>query len=108
VRGWLGTPFARLVLLVSAYILWSVAFVALYAGHGLLCMQGGGGIVRPTLGLVVAALLAPHALLSWQAWVWRKRNGEQTLPLITFVIALSAIPATCWIALPVLMLTPCY
>ncbi|WP_031556171.1 hypothetical protein [Parvularcula oceani] len=106
--GWRGAPLTRLLALVSAYLLWSLVFVWLYGGHGVLCQSGLSRLVKPVLAAGAAGLLGLHALLLWRLFAWYRRTEEERiLPRLAVLLAASAMPAAAWLFLPVLFLSTC-
>ncbi len=111
-------PFLALVTLVSGYVLWSLAFVALYAGHALSCAGSGA---RPALGQPIAVwvLLGLWALfivahLGLVQWVRRQPRPDPTqagasrfLRAAMVALAATAGVATVWIGVPLLLVDPC-
>lgn len=112
-------PFAALVILISGFIVWSLVFVALYAGHALGCAWYDVG--QPSAGANVDRLLAGLwalgvALQVWLLlWIWRRAvagNGTDTGvgPFIktgAVALAAGAALATAWLGLPMLLLDAC-
>jgi hypothetical protein len=110
--------FATLVILVMGYALWSIAFVALYAGHGLSCEadaidRAALGVSLPTwiIGSIWLFLIIGTSVFA--AWVERTYQVPTDEPprsfihAVTLAIAASASLATLWIGLPVLLVSPC-
>ena len=98
--------------LLGGYLVWSAAFVALYALHGLACAFVAGDSVglRAALGAVwLAHVAAGVALLSW---LWRHACdvGEGTTRFVAQVavtLAATGIVATAWTGLPLLLTRAC-
>lgn len=106
--SWSREPFVHLVWLVLAYLMWSIVFVLLYGGHGGFCTRGANSLVQPVLGIATAGFLLLHVLLIWRARVWRRRSREDAmLPRLTVIVSASALPASCWLLIPLLFLVPC-
>jgi hypothetical protein len=101
--------------LVAPFALWALAFVLLYAGHGLACGIG----VRPghfdletrwALTALLVTFLVAHGGLAW--WFWRRLRVAEEPPLqfirrAAFTLAVAAMATTFWTGLPVLTLSIC-
>ena len=106
---------AELFGLLAPFLLTGLAFVVLYAGHGLACGLGlpasaGAGGIRVALAALLVMFLVVHAWLAW--WFWRRWRSGKTPPLsflrlASLVLAVSAGAATAWIGFPVLVLSIC-
>jgi hypothetical protein len=102
------------------WIVWSFAFVLLYAVLSLGCMfgwhggsVGGSNLLTPLLAAIwVGHLAVLGALL---AFTWRARpsadeHGTGTHRLLSFATRVgyvSALMATVWLGFPILLLAPC-
>jgi hypothetical protein len=97
--------------LVAGFALWSLAFLALYGGHGTLCAleADGGPAARAVLLGIWAAILAAHiGLIVWLARRWRAAPEQlRFIRLLSVILAVAAMAATVWTGLPVATLTLC-
>lgn len=97
--------------LLAGFGVWSLAFVALYGGHGFLCAveAGGGPSARVVLlGIWAAVLVAHIGLILWFARRWRASPDElRFIRLVSLILAIAAMAATVWTGLPVTTLTLC-
>lgn len=101
--------------LVAGFLLWGLAFVTLYGGHGFACGVGvtaGHHDGTTRIALVIAFLLfvAAHAALAW--WFWKRLGRAEDRPLrfvrfASFVLAVAALVATLWTLGPPLLLSIC-
>jgi len=110
-----GRPRA-LVSLIAGYLVWSSCFVALYGllsvGCTLQLQLRAGPFGTNGLTLLLAAVWLLHlAVLAWliRSALRRRTGGEAPafLRRITLLLHLSALAATLWIGLPLLLLPPC-
>lgn len=101
-------PLLALVALVSGYVVWSLAFVAVYAGHSLACIVGAENPRAPVLALW-ALHLALHAGLLW-ALIRGWRPAEEAVEYVRmgaiWLAATSAV-VTLVTGAPALLLPPC-
>jgi hypothetical protein len=105
----------ELVGLVSPFLLWGLAFVALYASHGAACGLGlveraGVGSVRLVLSVLLAVFLAAHCRLAFAYWRrWRREDTGSVhfVRLASFILALGALATTAWTGFPVILLSIC-
>jgi hypothetical protein len=100
--------------LVAGFALWSLAFVALYGGHGLACgmeVQPGAGssLTRWLLvGAWIVFIIAHVVLILWLARRLRGAEGSvRFIRRVSLVLALGALGATVWTGLPVVTLSIC-
>lgn len=98
--------------LVAGFALWSLAFVLLYGGHGLICSvvaPVGESGARALLFAIWATMIAAHlALIVW--FVFRLRAGEVSVRFVrltSLTLAVAALGATIWIGLPLISLKIC-
>lgn len=108
-------PMLAFVVLVSGYVLWSVTFIAFYAGHHLTCEAVGTaqvlGIAAPLLvvGVLWVGMTALQAGLLW--WVGRLLPSEEGaagfVRRVTLGLAAAALAAAILLGLPVLFSPPC-
>ncbi|KJS36169.1 MAG: hypothetical protein VR70_14370 [Rhodospirillaceae bacterium BRH_c57] len=107
-----AAAFGVLVAMIAGFLLWTSAFVALYAVFSLACVHDWP---MPRL-LVVGAWLvhvAGHgALVAWTLRWWRVRPTDPTgsrpfLRLAAVTIAIAALGATVWTGLPVVLTFGC-
>ncbi|MDQ1080683.1 hypothetical protein [Pseudoroseomonas cervicalis] len=114
-RGWARRlPGAALATL--AFILWSLAFVALYAAVSVGCAAGweavpvGPASLQRLVMLAVWALhLALLGLLGWAAWSAEPLDDAERSfrRVVGFGGCALALAATFWTGLPVLMTSSC-
>jgi hypothetical protein len=101
--------------LVAGFLLWGLAFVVLYGGHGFACGVGVrpghyDGVTRIALGATFLTFVAAHAALAWWLWKRLRRAGEPPLRFVrfaSFVLAVAALVTTVWTLFPVLALSIC-
>lgn len=98
--------------LVAGYVVWSAAFVALYALHAAGCEWGWPpAVLRAVLVALWLAHLALIAGLTWAAWRWRARRaaaGEaRFVGDATLVLSAAALFATLWTLFPAAVLELC-
>ncbi len=114
----MARPALRLLLVVGGLLVWSSAFVTLYAGLSVGCQLGLDrhgllGVDLVTLALVLLGLvhLAPLAwLLRRHGRMQADAAGDRTasfLARLGLVIAAIGAVATLWVAFPALILPPC-
>lgn len=107
----------HLLQLALGLIIWSLYFVALYAGLSLGCLYGAtaSGIGWTNLLVLLFTLLVATALfgLAWRNWRWLKRDALNARISQIFVARLGAILhsvaafATLSVGAPALVLIPC-
>lgn len=97
--------------LVAGFALWSLAFLALYAGHGTLCAveaDGGPAARAVLLGIWTAIVIAHIGLINWFARRWRAAPEQlRFIRLVSLILAVVAMAATVWTGLPAATLTLC-
>ncbi len=97
--------------LVAGFALWSLAFLALYVGHGTLCPleAGGGPEARAVLlGIWAVIMIAHTGLIVWFARRCRSASSEMRfIRSVSLILAIAAMVATVWTGLPVATLTLC-
>lgn len=104
---------ARLLWATAGFILWSLAFIALYAGVSLGCrspLASAELFGLNALNLALAALLLITILpLAWLVAASSRRAAgtNSFLVRLEFSLAVLGLLATLWIGLPVLFLEPC-
>jgi hypothetical protein len=99
--------------LAAGFALWSLAFIALYGAHGLLCSPSvwslsDGGKRAFLVGIWLALMLAQGVLIYW--FILRLRAATAALRFIRLTslsLAIAALAATAWIGLPVVTLHLC-
>lgn len=101
--------------LVAGFLLWGLAFVVLYGGHGFACGVGVApgnqdGTTRIALVAAFLGFVVAHAALAW--WFWKRLRGAQEPPLrfvrfASFILALAALVATLWTLGAPLFLSVC-
>lgn len=105
---------ADLLGLIAPFLLWGLAFVVLYAGHGVACglelYQEGAVTVRAALSMLLVLFLAANAWLA--QWFWNRwRSGDtpqqRFVRFASFVLAIGAVATTAWTGVPVLVLSIC-
>lgn len=102
---------------VAGFIVWSIAFVALYAVQALGCEWGWhlrdvGPVSKQhlVLGAIFAGHVAVIVLLSLIAWRWWSGNGNGAsgfIRIAAVALSVSALVATIWTGLPAVVLTAC-
>ena len=109
----------NLVLLIAGFILWSVAFSALYGALGVGCELGWQERAFGPVSLntaVLAAILAGHLLLhaALVVWLWRRTYGARGHPPPSRFLAFTSLGtaicgmiATLWTGAPIAVLTQC-
>ena len=105
----LATP----AVLLGGYVLWSAAFVALYAVHGAGCElvePGRRGALRIALAAAWLAFVAAGIALA--AAVIRRRRAGATPPrrflaAVAAGLAVTGAIATAWTGLPLALTDPC-
>jgi hypothetical protein len=110
-------PFTALLVLVSGYVLWSFAFVAMYAGHALSCTADGTrmmfGVAVATWTPALAYVVHFLAHIGLIAWIWRSfPRGDGAGGLLwrgAFALAVTAAAAAATLVtgLPILLVSPC-
>lgn len=106
-------PATPLLMLVAGFVLWSIAFVALYTAHGLTCAMANAttlplGGLAPSLTL--CAFLAAHLLL--YRWIdGRVRAGMVAGPPLigraAVALAVGAAGATLWTGMVIAVVPNC-
>ncbi len=85
------------------FILWSSAFIILYAGHAYLCETGADfNIIRITLAILIGLHLMAFAV-SFKII----RSREQIFSNVSLWVLIGGLIATCATFLPSLLLSPC-
>lgn len=105
--------FGELLALVAPFVIWSLAFVALYGLHGGVCAAAppGDGGLWLRAGLIGTWVVMGAVAVLWTVWAWRRRDSGS--PAVRFIRALSAGVAvsgavsTVWVGLPILLLPVC-
>ena len=102
---------------VAGFVVWSIAFVALYAVQALGCEWGWhlrdvGPVSQQhlVLGAIFAGHVAVIALLSLIAWRWWSGNGNGArgfIRIAAVALSVSALVATIWTGLPAVVLSAC-
>lgn len=102
---------------VAGYIVWSVAFVALYAVQALGCKWGWHlrqvgpvSLQHLVLGAIFAGHVAVITVLSLIAWRWWRSKGDDEGRFIrasAVALSVSALVATIWTGLPAVVLAAC-
>ena len=96
--------FLALLGLVSGFVLWRAAFIALYGGHGTLCAAAASG--RWVLAAVWVAFIAAHVGLF--LWLRRSYRFEGDLPnagllrWATLTLAVASGVTTVWTGIPII------
>lgn len=105
-------PPVLLVVFVAGFLIWSLAFVALYAAHSLICARAPGWPPAIAHG-VMAAIWIGHlaAIAALAAWIVRRHPTERSdlrfLQRTSLMLALAAGIATVWTGLPILTTRAC-
>ena len=102
--------FWRLVLLIAAFLIWSLAFIALYGVHGAACAAGWATAgdpwpLRLTLIGVWAALTLAAA--AFALWTWRRPAKDGFLRRSTMAIAVIGALSTAWLGAPLFLVRVC-
>lgn len=102
-------PLAIFVTLVSGYVLWSLVFIALYAGHGLVCIVMPGSAQTAMVG-VWGGAIALHAVLA--LWLARTNvlDRNSVSPFVrrcAIGLAMASLAAAIGVGLPILFLASC-
>lgn len=106
-------PFADLLALVGALVLWSLAFIALYGAHGVACAQGWASPDEPwplRLTLIGLWLVMTALSLAYALWSWRRglpQGSERFLRLTTLAVAAVGAVSTAWLGLPLFLVRVC-
>lgn len=102
-------PFGELLLLVTSFVIWSLAFVALYALHSLACEFGWAPALAR--GSLIAAWVGHAAVAAaFLAWTLRRRQGRGALRFLhdaTAGLAVAGAVGTLWVGLPVVLSELC-
>lgn len=102
-------PFVELLLLVTPFVIWSFAFVALYALHALGCARGWppevarGGLVAAWLGHAALA----GGFLAWARGRPAAGDAWRFVRDATAGLALAGAVGTLWVGLPVILNEMC-
>lgn len=110
---------ANLLLLVAGFVLWSVAFSALYGALGMGCEYGWQdrpfgpvSINTAVLAAILVFHLALHVALA--IWLWRRTYGAKGHPpparflaWASFGTAIGGLVTTLWTGAPIAFLTQC-
>jgi len=106
--------FWRLVLLVAAFLIWSLAFIALYGAHGVACAAGWAGPDNPwplRLTLIGAWGIMTVGAAAFAAWTWKRPIEDQPAQLflrnVTLATAVIGVVATAWLGAPLFLLRIC-
>jgi len=116
-----GLSLWRLLRMVAGLVVWSSAFVVLYAGYSLGCMQievsDEAGLLNPVTAILVAFSLAHLVALFVLLFLWRKYPARQVANeseasyrfcyWLEGAILLFSLLGVLMIAFPVVMVTPC-
>ncbi len=110
----------RLLIATGAFVIWSIAFVVLYAGYSVGCEVGLdrneiGGINALTLtlaGLWLAHLVALGGMQWYGIALWRRTEGQDAglhrfLAATTCLLSASGIVALIFLGFPLLLTPPC-
>lgn len=106
--------FWRLVLLVAAFLIWSLAFIGLYGVHGVACAAGWADPGNPwplrlTLIGVWGIMTAGAGLFA--AWTWRRpikdQPAQRFLRNATLATAVIGVVATAWLGAPLFLVRVC-
>lgn len=105
--------------MIGAFVVWTAYFGAIYAFLSVACVADlGDAAIRMALLIMTGATLALIAFFAWRALrVWRlEASGASSEPdpsrrhfmaLATVMISGLAFVSTVWVALPILLLSPC-
>lgn len=110
---------ANLLLLIAGFVLWSIAFSALYGALGVGCELGWQDVRLGPISLntaVLAAILLGHLALhaALVVWLWRRSfdakghpQPSRFLAYASLGTAVSGLIATLWTGAPIAFLTQC-
>lgn len=106
--------FWRLVLLVAAFLIWSLAFIALYGVHGVACAAGWASVQDPwplRLALLGVWAIMTAGAAAFAAWTWKRPIDDQPttrfLRNATLAVAVIGVVATAWLGAPLFLVRVC-
>ncbi len=104
--------FGVLVAMIAGFLLWTSAFVALYAVFSLACIYDWPAPRLFVVGVWLVHLIAHGALVAWTLRWWRARPADPADPrpflrLAAVTIAIAALGATVWTGLPAVLSFSC-
>ncbi len=106
--------FWRLVLLVAAFLIWSLAFIGLYGVHGVACAAGWASVQNPwplRLALIGLWLVMTSAAAAFALWTWKRPLEDQAaqrfLRNATLAVAVIGVVATAWLGAPLFLVRVC-
>jgi hypothetical protein len=96
----------RAIVVLAGYLVWSLALVAVYATHGVLCALAAAA--PSTVRLLAIGVWLVHVALGIGVTVWlRTRARVDFLAGLAFALALTGAIATAWTGLPLLYTEAC-
>jgi hypothetical protein len=106
--------FWRLVLLVAAFLIWSLAFIGLYGVHGAACAAGWVSAQDPwplRLILIGVWIIMTLGAGVFAAWTWKRpiddQPAQQFLRNATLATAAIGVIATAWLGAPLFLVRLC-
>lgn len=97
-----------LLRLAAPFTLWLVAFSLLYGLHGLACAARSPLPPEAARAILAAAALgAVAAQVALAVWLGRRSRGPDLLARATGILAVAAVIAVAWTAIPALVLPIC-
>lgn len=102
-------PVGEFLALVTGFVTWSLAFVALYGLHSLGCEHRWPADMAR--GALIAAWLGHAAVAAaFLLWTLRRRGGEGAVRFVreaALALAAAAAIGTLWLGMPVLLADLC-
>lgn len=107
-------PPRRMLLIVMGFVVWSIAFIALYATNAIGCaFDWPAGVQRSVLIALYAVHLIALAVMAF--WTWRRwsslpanaRHSASLLEYLGFGLTLTALAATAFSLGPVFAVSMC-
>lgn len=106
--------FSRLVLLVAALLIWSLAFIALYGVHGVACAAGWASAQDPwplRLTLIGVWVIMTAGAVAFAAWTMKRPLEDPPAPRFlrnaTLAVAVIGVVATAWLGAPLFLVRVC-
>jgi hypothetical protein len=106
--------FWRLVLLVAAFLIWSLAFIALYGVHGVACAAGWASAQDPwplRLTLIGVWVVMTAGAGVFAVWTMKRpaedRPAQRFLRSATLATAVIGVVATAWLGAPLFLVRIC-
>ncbi|MDP1618054.1 hypothetical protein [Phenylobacterium sp.] len=102
------------MLLVAAFLIWSLAFIALYGVHGVACAAGWASVQNPwplRLTLIGLWLVMTSAAAAFALWTWKRPIKDQAaqgfLRTATLAVAVIGAVSTAWLGAPLFLVRVC-